>query len=146
MLNRVVIMGRLCADPELRYTPSNVPVATITIAVDRNYTRQGEKREADFFDVVTWRHTAEFVSKYFSKGDMIAVDGHLQTRKWKDKHDQNRVAVEIQADDVSFAGQKKSNDGGTSGAAQPAGAYGAPYSVPPESDFSGLYDDEDTPF
>lgn len=142
MFNKVGIMGRLCADPELRYTPSNVPVVQITIAVDRNYTKPGEKREADFFDVVAWRSTAEFISKYFSKGDMIVVDGHLQTRKWTDKNGQNRVAVEIQADEVFFGGQKKSDDS----AAQTAGAYGAPYGAAPVSDFSGLYGDEKAPF
>jgi len=109
MLNRVIIMGRLTRDPELRYTPQQVPVCTISVAVDRAFARQGEQREADFFDVVCWRQTAEFVSKYFTKGRMVAVDGRLQTRKWKDKFEQNRVSVEIVADNVSFCGDKSAD-------------------------------------
>jgi single-strand DNA-binding protein len=80
MLNKVILMGRLTKDPELRYTPSNVPVCTFTIAVDRNYAKQGEQRQADFIQVVAWRNNAEFVSKYFAKGRMIAIAGSLQTR------------------------------------------------------------------
>ena len=162
MLNRVVIMGRLVADPELRYTPSNVPVCTLRVAVDRKFVRQGEERETDFFDVVTWRQTAEFVAKYFTKGRMIAVDGHLQTRKWKDKMDQNRISVDIVADDVSFCGDKATGDvrredtryseppmyGAEPQYSAPAApaASAAPArssKLPPISDFSELVEDDD---
>ena len=85
MLNKVILMGRLTRDPELRYTPQNVPVCTITLAVDRDFTRSGEQRETDFIDVVAWRNTAEFVAKWFRKGLLVACEGRLQTRKWKDK-------------------------------------------------------------
>jgi len=120
MLNRIVIMGRLVRDPELRSTASsNLPVCTFTVAVDRDFSRAGEPKEADFIDVVTWRQTAEFVSKYFSKGRMICVDGRLQTRKWRDKNDQPRVSYEIVADNVSFCGDKPRDDARTSD-------YGAP--------------------
>ena len=119
MLNRVVLMGRLTRDPELRYTPQNVPVCTITLAVERAFVRQGEQRETDFIDVVAWRQTAEFVSKYFRKGLLVAVEGRLQSRKWKDKYEQNRVSFEVVADNVYFA--ERAND------AQRSGDSGQPY-------------------
>ena len=84
MLNVVALMGRLTADPELRYTPSNLPVATFTIAVERTYVKQGEQRQADFIDIVAWRATAEFVSRYFRKGQLVAVNGSIQTRSYED--------------------------------------------------------------
>ena len=121
MLNRIVIMGRLVRDPELRSTAStNLPVCTFTVAVDRDYARAGEQREADFLDVVTWRQTAEFVSKYFTKGKLICVDGRLQTRKWRDKNDQPRVSYEIVADSVSFCGDRSRDD------SRSGESYGAP--------------------
>lgn len=107
MLNVVAIMGRLVADPELRTTPSGVSVCTVRIACDRNFVQQGQERQADFLDVVAWRGTAEFISKHFSKGSMVAVHGHLQTRNYKDKNGNSRTAVEIVADDLSFAGPSK---------------------------------------
>lgn len=103
MLNRIVMMGRLVKAPELKYTPSNVAVCTITLACERSFAPQGQARETDFIDVVAWRHTAEFVSKYFGKGQLVAVEGRLQTRKWKDKFEQNRVTHEVVADSVYFA-------------------------------------------
>ena len=106
MLNRIVIMGRLTRDPELRFTSSNIPVCSITVAVDRDFTRAGEQKECDFIDVVAWRQTGEFISKYFQKGRMIYVDGRLQSRKWRDKNDQTRVSFEIVADNVGFCGDK----------------------------------------
>lgn len=107
MLNVVAIMGRLVADPELRTTPSGVSVCTVRIACDRNFVQQSQERQADFLDVVAWRGTAEFISKYFSKGSMVAVHGHLQTRNYKDKNGNSRTAVEIVTDDLSFAGPSK---------------------------------------
>ena len=116
MLNIAAIMGRLTADPELRKTPSGVSVTTFTLAVDRSYVKQGEERQADFIDVVAWRGTAEFVCKYFSKGRMMAVDGSIQTRSYEDKNGNKRKAVEIVANNVSFAGDKpketQQTDGG----------------------------------
>jgi single-strand DNA-binding protein len=82
MLNTIIIMGRLTRDPELRHTQNNTPVASFTLACNRDYEKNGE-READFFDIVAWRHTAEFASKYFVKGQLVAVEGRLQTRKWE---------------------------------------------------------------
>ena len=106
MLNRIVIMGRLTRDPELRFTASNIPVCSITVAVDRDFARSGEQREADFIDVVAWRQTGEFISKYFQKGRMIYVDGRLQSRKWTDRDGNNRTSWEIVADQVGFCGDK----------------------------------------
>lgn len=155
MLNKVVLMGRLTRDPELRYTPQNVPVCTITLAVDRDFTRAGEQRETDFIDVVAWRSTAEFVAKWFRKGLLVACEGRLQSRKWKDKFEQNRVSFEVIADSVYFA--ERAGDANRSGdmMSQPP-RYQAPqaaapsrsqdYSMPPASDFAELDDDDDVPF
>lgn len=108
MLNSIVLMGRLTADPELMSTQSNVSVCSFTIAVDRDYSG-GDEKQTDFIDVVTWRQTAEFVSRYFSKGRTIVVQGSLQSRKWQDKYGNNRISWEVQANKVWF-GDSKSSD------------------------------------
>lgn len=108
MINCVVIMGRLTADPELKTTNSGLSVTSFTVAVDRPYQKDGKEREADFINVVAWRKTAEFVTNYFSKGSMIAIQGRIQTRKYKDKNGNNRIAFEVVADNVSFCGGKGS--------------------------------------
>jgi single-strand DNA-binding protein len=102
-------MGRLVADPELKTTNSGISVCSFRIAVDRNYVKAGEQRQADFFDVVAWRGSAEFVCKHFSKGSLIAVDGQLQSRNYQTKDGQNRTAIEVQADNISFTGERKDN-------------------------------------
>lgn len=171
MLNRAIIMGRLTRDPELRYTPNNIPVTTVTVAVDRGYARQGEEKETDFLDVVCWRQSAEFVSKWFRKGQMIVAEGRIQTRKWKDKYEQNRVTVEIVADNVYF-GEGKNSSGDTRSQydrPMPMDDYGAApsydsgrqapaapraeapkkeynFSTAPIADFKELADDDDVPF
>lgn len=146
-VNRVVIMGRIASDIELRYTPSNIPVCSFRVAVERKFTGQGGERETDFFDLVAWRNTAEFISKYFAKGRMIAVDGHLETRKWEDKHAQKRVSVEIIADDVSFCGEK-AEQADVKSAAYPAKAAGGQRAQRSASEaaFEALRDDEPLPF
>lgn len=101
-LNVVALMGRLVAEPELRHTPSGVATCTFRIAVDRSYSKDGE-RKADFIDIVTWRQTAEFVCKYFHKGSMIAVKGSIQTRNYEDKNGNKRTAFEVVAEGVHFA-------------------------------------------
>lgn len=106
MLNVAVLTGRLCADPELRKTQSGVSVVSFCIAVDRRY-KSGEDRQADFINVTAWRSTAEFVDRYFRKGDMIALQGSIQTRKYQDKDGNNRTAVEVLAEQVNFAGSKR---------------------------------------
>ena len=106
MLNVAVLTGRLCADPELRKTQSGVSVVSFCIAVDRRY-KSGEDRQADFINVTAWRSTAEFVDRYFRKGDMIALQGSIQTRKYQDKDGNNRTAVEVLAEQVHFAGSRR---------------------------------------
>ena len=113
MLNRVVLMGRLVSDPELKTTASGISVTSFRIAVDRSYVKQGEERKADFIDIVCWRSTAEFVCRFFGKGAMIALEGQLQTRTYQAKDGTNRYVVEVVADNVSFTGERRdSNYGG----------------------------------
>ena len=106
MINNVVVMGRMVANPELKTTPNGVSVTSFRVAVDRNFVRQGEERQADFIDVVAWRQTAEFVCRHFRKGSMIAVQGALQSRNYEDRSGNKRTAIEIVADNVSFCGDK----------------------------------------
>ncbi len=115
MLNTITIMGRLTRDPELRYTQSQTPVASFTLAVDRDYGR-GEERQTDFIDCVAWRSTGEFVSKYFTKGSMAVVQGRLQIRDWNDKEGNKRRTAEVVADNVYFGETKRrdSSEGGRS--------------------------------
>jgi single-strand DNA-binding protein len=112
MLNRVILMGRLVSDPELKTTANGISVTSFRIAVDRSYVKSGEERKADFFDIVCWRNSAEFVCRYFSKGAMIAVDGQLQSRTYQAKDGTNRYVVEVVADSVSFTGERRENNGG----------------------------------
>ena len=106
MINNVVLMGRLVATPELRNTQTGLAVTSFTIAVDRSYVRQGEQRQADFINCVAWRNTADFITKYFQKGSMIAVTGSIQTRNYEDKNGNKRTAVEVIVDQASFCGSK----------------------------------------
>ncbi|HIS45004.1 MAG TPA: single-stranded DNA-binding protein [Candidatus Scatomorpha merdigallinarum] len=127
MLNHIVLMGRLTRDVELRYTQSQIPVASMRIAVDRDFGR-GEDRQTDFIDVVAWRHTAEFVNKYFHKGSMMVVSGRLQMRDWTDKDGNKRTSAEVVADNVYFGdsnrrdGSDRQDNGYTNYA--PGGNYG----------------------
>jgi single-strand DNA-binding protein len=120
MLNRITIHGRMTRDPELRYTQSNTPVASFTVAVDRDYTDQSGSRETDFIDCVAWRAGAEFVSKYFRKGQLILVDGRLTSRKWTDKDGNKRTSWEIIADHTYFGESKRSDDSGQSYSRDPS--------------------------
>ena len=131
MLNHIVVMGRLTRDPELRYTQSQLPVVSFTVAVDRDFGgRDGSERQTDFIDCVAWRNTAEFVSKYFAKGSMAVVSGRLQIRDWTDRDGNKRRSAEIVADNVYFGESKRRDEG-----AAPAGGYSRPeprdsYSAP----------------
>lgn len=107
MLNTITIMGRLTRDPELRRTISGVVVSSFTLACERDFAAQGETRETDFIDIVAWRYTAEFVDKYFSKGQMAIVTGRLQIRNWQDKEGNKRRSAEILADHVYFGEAKR---------------------------------------
>lgn len=106
MINTIVIMGRLTADPELKTTSTGIEVTSFTVAVDRRYRKQGEEKQTDFLPVVAFRQTAAFITKYFAKGQMIAVEGHLQSRRYEDKDGNPRTAYDIIANNVSFCGSK----------------------------------------
>lgn len=108
MLNNVVLMGRLTKDPELKQTPQGVSVANFTLAVERNYSK-GEEKQTDFINIIAWRSTADFVAKYFTKGQLVAVRGRLQTRQWQDQNGQKRYATDVVADEVFFAESKRDN-------------------------------------
>lgn len=149
MLNVVALMGRLVADPELRKTSSDVSVATFRIAVDRAFVRQGEERQADFISIVCWRQTADFVCKYFHKGDMIALNGRIQTRSYEDNQGNRRTAFEVVADNISFTGSKRESssfsggyDNGNRSAAQSA----QPAAFTSGGDDFELLGDNDMPF
>lgn len=128
MLNHIVIMGRLTRDPELRYTQSQIPVASFRVAVDRDFGR-GEERQTDFIDCVAWRSTGEFVSKYFQKGSMAVVSGRLQMRDWTDKDGNKRTSAEVVADNVYF-GESKRRDG------DPRDSYGPRDSSAPRDNYA----------
>lgn len=157
MYNRAILVGRLTADPELRQTPNGISVCSFSIAVDRPFSKGGEK-QTDFIDIVAWRQLAEFVSRYFSKGRALLVEGSIQVRSYTDKNGQNRRAWEVVADNIRFVESKS--------AAQQAGApafpsdsdappaFGAPaaslapaaYSSGSAEDFAEIDDDGDLPF
>ncbi len=111
MLNKVILMGRFTRDPELRSTPQGVSTCAFSIAVDRNFVRQGEERKADFINCVAWRQTAEFISKYFKKGNMVALEGSIQTRSWDDQDGKKRYATEVIVSQVYFAESKRDTQG-----------------------------------
>ena len=113
MLNKIILMGRLTRDPELRKTGNGTAVTSFTLAVDRDYKPQDGERETDFIDVVAWRSTAEFVSKYFTKGRMAVVEGRLQVRDWTDKDGAKRRSTEVIADSVYFGDSKKVSESDT---------------------------------
>ena len=112
-MNKVILIGRLTKDPELRYTSSNVPTASFSIAVDRNFTNQNGEREADFINIVVWRKQAENCKNYLSKGSQVAVEGRIQTRNYEGQDGKKVYVTEVVADNVQFLGSKGSNNGGT---------------------------------
>ena len=151
MLNKVFVMGRLTRDPELRRTQSGTAVASFSLAVDRDYKSQSGEKETDFFDVVAWRSTGEFVAKYFTKGRMAVVEGRLQVRPWQDKDGNNRRSTEIIAENIYFGDSKKDGSGNTENYG--AQAYTAPnggYAAPAGGAYGGFAEideeDGDLPF
>ena len=171
MLNHIVLMGRLTRDPELRRTGSGIPVASFSLAVDRDFgsNREPGEKETDFIDIVAWRSTAEFVSKYFTKGRMAVVSGRLQIRSWQDKDGNKRRSAEVVADNVYFGDSKRDggfdqsnsygggynqssyshggyNQGGYNQGGYNQGGYNAPAQAAPApaptSDFAMLEDDD----
>ena len=168
MLNKIVVMGRLTRDPELRRTQSGLSVTSFSVACDRDFKSQSGEKETDFIDIVAWRQTAEFVCKYFSKGRMAVVEGRLQIRDWQDNNGNKRRSAEIVADNVYFGDSKRDGDGGgyPQGGYAPQGGYpqqGPSYGAPggssygaasggyPASDYGGDFaevseDDGELPF
>ena len=150
MLNVVAIMGRLTADPELRKTPNGISVCSFSIACNRSYVKQGGERETDFVNIVAWRSTAEFICRYFRKGNMIAINGSIQTRNYEDKNGNKRTAFEIVADNVYFCESKSSSQStaattfqmpmDTMQSAMPS------YETGSTDDFEEIADDDDLPF
>lgn len=138
--NKVILIGNLVEDPELKQTPSGIPVINFRIAVSRRFKREGEQ-DADFISIAAWRNTAEFVNKYFNKGKSILVCGSLQSRNWKDNDGNNRSTLEVVADEVSFVERKASDDSGTA----PSASAPPPYSATRE-EFEEMTSDEDLPF
>ena len=120
MLNRVILMGRITQDLDLRQTPNGTPVLTFNVAVDRGYAKQGEDRQTDFITCVAWQKTAEFISRYFGKGRMIAIEGNLRTRTYDDKNGSKHYVTEVYVDNVSFTGEAKQNNYSSEYAAQRA--------------------------
>lgn len=135
MINMVALMGRLTYEPELKSTPNGLSVIRFQIAVDRTYQPKGQERQADFIDCVAWRQTAEFISRYFHKGDMIALEGMLQTSNYTDKNGAKRKQVEVVANNVSFCGSKSENT-------KPKG-NSLDVAEPDNSDFEEIVDDDD---
>lgn len=143
MLNSIVIAGRLTSDPELRTTQVGTPVASFSLAVERDYKdAQTGKRPVDFISCVAWRQTGEFVSRYFSKGRMAVVDGRLQTRAWTDKDGNKRKSVEVVADHVYFGDSKRDGDSCNTYQGNAPSGYG----TPDGEQFSEMGNDEDSPF
>ena len=139
-MNKVILMGRLTRDPEVRYTQTNnTLVASFSLAVNRRFARQGEERQADFINVVAWSKTGEFVSKYFKKGQQVAVIGRLQTRNWDDEQGQKHYITEVVAEETYFADSKRD------GAADMASSFGSDDDVAADSEFA-VSSGDDLPF
>ena len=144
-MNKVILMGRLTADPELKYTTvSNIPVCRFRLAVERPYQKAGEERQADFFSIVAWRNTAEFINKYFRKGVRVLVEGNLRNNDYEDNQGIRHYLVEVQAERVYFADSKKDNTPDSNKmSAQDAPI---PESEPGDGFFPLSGDDDDLPF
>lgn len=157
MLNRVILMGRITQDLDIRQTQGGVSVLSFTVAVDRSFVRQGEERQTDFINCVAWRQQAEFINRYFAKGRMIAIEGNLRTRTYDDKNGTKHYVTEVFVDSVSFTGEK-SQSGSNSGyspsyssaPARQASAYNEPAQSPiaigDMDDFEEILSDDGVPF
>ena len=146
--NKVILIGNLTADPELKQTPNGLSVCRFTLAINRRYGRSGEQGQqtADFITIVAWRQTAEFVSRYFKKGRPILVCGQIQSRSWNDANGQKRYSTEVVAEEVSFV-ENKSDNAPAGGAQGYAPEYGAPsYQAPAGGNFEEIPGDDSLPF
>jgi single-strand DNA-binding protein len=138
-MNTVALVGRLTFEPELKTTPNGVSVLRFQVAVDRAYQRAGEERKADFIDCLAWRQQAEFISRYFHKGSMIAIEGSIQTDNFTDKSGNKRKSVEVVVNRASFCGSKSDSNNQGAAFSQPAPTYASADS----SDFEEIIDDDD---
>ena len=148
-MNNICLLGRLTADPELRHTPSQVAVTSFTVAVDRSYTPKGQERQTDFIPVVAWEQTAEFVCRYFRKGQRIALTGSLQTRSYTDRDGNKRKAYEVVADNVFFAESKNGGAAPASHYDNQVPQYSEPqpaFSTASSGDFEEIVSDDELPF
>lgn len=143
MLNKVILIGRFTRDPELRSTPQGISTCSFSLAVDRNYQSAGGERQADFINCVAWRQTAEFISKYFQKGNMVCVEGSIQTRSWKDNEGNNRYATEVVVDRSYFVESKRSAQEGSAMSTAPV-FNDSPFGNLPDP--TPLGTDDDLPF
>lgn len=140
MLNKAILQGRLVANPELRHTQSGVAVASFRIACNRDYqSKDPNAQTADFINIVAWRSTGEFVSKYFTKGSMILIEGRIQVRDYTDNNGQKRYVTEVVADSVHFAASKRESEGGGNSGGGYSGGYGAPQQSTPTNYNGGGY-------
>ena len=140
MLNKVILMGRFTREIELRSTPQGISTCSFTLAVDRNFSRQGEERKADFINCVAWRQTAEFISKYFTKGSLVAIEGSIQTRNWDDAEGKKHYATEVIVNQVYFAESKRDSQSSAN-----AGGFGGDFGPLPDP-ISPMGTDDDLPF
>lgn len=142
MLNRVVLMGRITQELELKSTQSGVSVLSFTVAVERNFVKQGEEKQADFITCVAWRQQAEFISKYFGKGRMIAIEGNLRTRNYEDKNGSKHYVTEVYVDSVSFTGEAKQDENNSKNAT----VQTKPVGIGNLDDFEEILSDDGAPF
>ncbi|MCL1793425.1 MAG: single-stranded DNA-binding protein [Oscillospiraceae bacterium] len=145
--NKVILIGNMVADPELKTTPTGVNVCSFRIAVGRRFVKANEPQQTDFIDIVAWRTQAEFVAKYFTKGKPILVCGAIQSRNWQDKEGNKRTTVEIIADEITFVERKSVSDGFADSGAEPnvsASSYSTNYESTPK--FEEISSDDDLPF
>ncbi len=147
MLNVIAVMGRLVADPELRKTPNGISTTRFTIACDRSYVKSGSERQTDFFDIVAWRSTAEFICKYFKKGQLVAIAGSLQTHTYEDREGIKRKAYEIVVNNANFSESKRSGGGDSdSSFERRTSPEPSSFSVGSPEDFAVVDESEDLPF
>lgn len=142
--NKVILGGRMTADPELKQTQSGVPVCSFSLAINRRFAREGEQQQADFFNVTAWRSTAEFVARYFKKGSSICVVGSLQNRSWTDQQGQKRYATDVIADEVNFVDSKNDSQGTETANTDTYMPYS--FTTPQAANFEEVAPDDDLPF
>ena len=147
MFNKAILIGRLTADPELKQTQSGISVCSFSIAVDRRFSGRDSERKTDFINITSWRQQAEFVCRYFHKGDVIGIEGSTQTRNYEDKNGSKRTAVEVVTDNVFFTGSKSNTTAaGANNYAAPAAPAAPAYASGAASDFEEVESDNDLPF